>query len=195
MTGRARKHGNCQSCGTPLDEQGFCWKCSGPEPAEVPAARRRMDRRPVLDRCIFRGSHGRCLLLASAELEGHGFCSWHFSCRLSGWHGGGQEDFEQWLTRRIADAVRYHDWNPWAAYSAQDWWRLVNGNEPEHAPLPSDYPKREQDRRCTKAENLAGIAACRAAVKGKRGPMAREMDRVVARLNVSAEKPNEEVPF
>ena len=40
------------------------------------------------------------------------------------------------------------------------------------------------DRRCTKAENLAGLAACKAAVKGKAGPMAKAVGGVL-----------EEVPF
>ena len=43
---RARKHGNCQSCGTPLDEQGFCWKCSGTDPEARQPARGSGDRRP-----------------------------------------------------------------------------------------------------------------------------------------------------
>ena len=68
--------------------------------------------------------------------------------------------------------MRYHDWNPWATYAVPDWWRLVNGQEPEADPMASGYPQRVQERRCTKAENLAGLAACKAAVKGKAGPMA-----------------------
>ena len=63
-------------------------------------------------------------------------------------------------------------------------------------PMSKRNPKCEYCRVATAEENRAGLAALKAAITGKPGPMARELDRIMARLRVSTERPAEtEVPF
>src|SRR3990172_1344317 len=73
-----------------------------------------------------------------------------------------------------------------------------------NAPLQPDFfcescygcPPLVPDRLCTPEENRAGLAALRAAIFGKPGPMAREIDKVVAKLTVSTERAEDDaVPF
>lgn len=61
-----------------------------------------------------------------------------------------------------------------------------DGAQPEPKSKPPPEPV------CTHEENMVGLAALRAAVFGKEGPMAKEITKVVARLKVTTEKPGEE---
>jgi hypothetical protein len=79
-------------------------------------------------------------------------------------------------------------------FNAGESCQRCSGDEaPEIVPPPA--PK-VPERLCTHEENMRGLAALKAAVFGKPGPMAREIDRVVARLTIATNKAGkDEVPF
>lgn len=71
-------------------------------------------------------------------------------------------------------------------------WKCAGEGPP---PVEAKPPKPPPEPTCTHEENMRGIAAMRAVIYGKPGPLAQEIAKVVARLKVSTEKVGEEEAF